>query len=71
MPKNAFLVKNSQKMKKKSKKFQNFFSKSICNHSKRILRRKYGFQTFFHLAETEVGISNVHSDFGGDGGRHS
>ena len=60
-------------MKKKIEKIskKNFFSKSICNHSKRILRRKYGFQKFFHLAETEVGISSVHSDLGGDGGRHS
>ena len=72
-PKNVFfgpkIAKNQKKIEKFSKKI--FFSKSIRNHLKRILKRKYGFRKYFYLTGTEVGIPSVHSVFGGDGGRHS
>ena len=50
-PKNAFfgpkIAKNEKKIEKFSKKI--FFSKSIRNHLKRILKRKCGFRNFFPL----------------------
>ena len=38
---------------------------------KTYFKTKIRISIFFHLAGTEVGIPSVHSDYGGDRGRHS